>query len=226
MFDARSNWSEAGFEILNRSSNGKIMVACHPTVRGLLFKKYTSTVARRDQRKNYEARLEGSRRLRALAEDRGLTRIIVPRKWIVTLPWSSGEDSLLVVERLEVLSGEQTVSAYRRIEEELLGQLCTMLFHFRGMNSNANNLPFLTGGRIGLVDTEHWDRGTRRGYLHHLGEHMSSDSRKIAKRIFRRLGHDDSRSGGSVAAENAGHGGMDDDDSSVSSSASSSASSS
>jgi hypothetical protein len=222
MFDSRRSWSEAGFEILNRSSNGKIMVACHPTVRGLLFKKYTTSVARRDQRKNYECRVEGSRRLRALAEGRGLTRIRVPRKWIVTLPWSSREDPLLVVERLELMGSEQTVSAYRRIDEELLGQLCTVLFHFRGMDSNANNLPFLTGGRIGLVDTEHWDRGTRRGYLHHLRDHMSSDGRKIAKKIFRRLRHDDSRDGGSVAAENARRGADDGDGSSSSLSSSSS----
>ena len=225
MFDSRSSWAAAGFEILNRSSNGKIMAACHATVRGLIFKKYTSSVARRDQRKNYECRLEGSRRLRALVEERELARIVVPRKWIVTLPGEfSRQDPLLLAERLELVGSEQTVSAYRRIDEELLSQLCTVLFHFRGMDSNANNLPFLMGGRIGLVDTEHWDRGTRKDYLHRVREHMSSESRKTAKKIFHRLRHDDSRGGGLIFAKNSRRC-LDedvDDDSSESSSSSSS----
>jgi hypothetical protein len=92
-----------------------------------------------------------------------------------------------VVERLELLGSEQTVAAYRRMDAELLRELCTVLFHFRGMDSNTYNLPFLEGDRIGLVDTEHWDRGTRKDYLHHVGEHMSAESRKIAKTIFRQL---------------------------------------
>jgi hypothetical protein len=188
MFDSRSNWDAAGFQVLNRSSNGKIMVACHPSVGGLLFKKYTGAVSQKDQRKNYECRLEGARHLRSFVDVRGLSRIVVPRKWIVELPREfSSEETLLIVEHLEVLGSEQTVAAYQHIDAELLKELCTVLFHFRGMDSNANNLPFLADGRIGLVDTEHWDRGTRKDYLHHVGEHMSAESRKIAKKIFRLL---------------------------------------
>lgn len=226
MFDSRSSWGAAGFEVLNRSSNGKIMVASHPLVRGLLFKKYPASVSQKDQRRNYECRLEGSRRLREFASRRGFCRIVVPRKWLVTLP---GEffyrDTLLIAERLELLGSAQTVAGYRHIEAELLQELCTVLFHFRGMDSNTNNLPFLTGGRIGLVDTEHWDRGTSKDYLHHVGEHMSSESRKRAKKIFGRLRHDDVSNGGEVLARDMRRSfeeGFDEDDQSVSSSSSSS----
>lgn len=226
MFDSRNSWAAAGFEILNRASNGKIMVACHPSVRGLLFKKYAASVTQKDQCKNYECRLEGSRRLRAFVEVRGFTRVVVPRKWLVTLSGKfSHRDSLLVAERLEILGRDQTVSAYRHIDEELLTELCTVLFHFRGMDSNVNNLPFLTGGRIGLVDTEHWDRGTSKDYLHHVQEHMSSEGRKAAKKIFRQFREEAMNNGGEVFAENS-RCSFDEEDSSVSSSSSSSSSSS
>jgi hypothetical protein len=227
MFDSRSSLTAAGFKVLNKSSNGKIMVSCHPSVRGLLFKKYTAAVSHKDQRKNYECRLEGSRRLRAFVVGRGLTRVIVPRKWIVELPREvSRRDTLLVVEQLELLGSEQTVSAYQRIDAGLLKELCTVLFHFRGMDSNANNLPFLTGDRIGLVDTEHWNRGTRKDYLHHVGEHMAAESRKIAKAIFRELREGDSLDDSdTVAADSDSLADDDDDDDSSSSSSSFSSSS-
>jgi hypothetical protein len=222
MFDSRSNVTAAGFKVLNK---GKIMVFCHPSVRGLLFKKYTTAVSQKDQRKNYECRLEGSIRLRAFVVGRGLSRIIVPRKWIVELPQEvSRRDTLLVVEQLELLGSEQTVAAYQRIDAGLLRELCTVLFNFRGMDSNANNLPFLTGSRIGLVDTEHWDRGTRKDYLHHVGEHMSAESRKTAKKLFREFREEGYRDGRACGADeyDSFDGALDEDDSSFSSSSSSS----
>jgi hypothetical protein len=190
MFDSRSSWAAAGFSV-NRSSNGKIMVTSHSSVRGLLFKKYTDDVSSRMQRENYECRLRGSRRLRDFIVACGLTRVVVPRKWILELPRElSRRGTILVVEELDLLGHEQTVTAYRHIDVELLRQLCTVLYAFRGMDSNAKNLPFLADGRIGLVDTEHWDRGSSKDYLHHVREHMSEEGRKVAKKIFRQLRDD------------------------------------
>lgn len=73
---------------------------------------------------------------------------------------------VLVAEQLDLLSDDQTKAAYRRIDPNVLGELCVMLFHFRGMDSIANNLPFLSDGRIGFIDTEPWDRSTSKPYLH------------------------------------------------------------
>lgn len=213
MFDSRSSWGAAGFQVLNRASNGKIMVACHPLVRGLLFKKYMASVSSKDQRRNYECRLEGSGHLRIFIDGHGLTRIVVPRKWIVELPREFRyQGPVLIAEQLELLGSEQTVAAYKGIDAELLRELCTVLSHFRGMDSNVNNLPFLADGRIGLVDTEHWDRGSRKSPLHHLGEHMSAESRELAKKIFRVLSASSSRPRSSRHDDN-----YDEDDSSSSS---------
>lgn len=193
MFDSRNSWSDAGFQIVNRSSSGKIMVARHASVHGLLFKKYTNDVSLKDQIENYESRVEGVRRLRSFVEDRRLSRIAVPHKWVLELPhaFSRREPSrVLVVEQIDVCSDEQTKATYQRIDPVVLGELCVVLFHFRGMDSNTKNLPFLSDGRIGLIDTEHWNRGSSKAYLHHIREYMASDRRKLAKKIFGQLEDD------------------------------------
>ena len=186
MFDSRSRWAAAGFQVFNRSNNGKIMVARHPSVHGLLFKKYTNDLSQKDQLKNYERRLGGAQRLRVFCDRNGLSRIAVPRKWILELPQREAGHAL-VVEQLDLRGDEQTKASYYNMSLELLRELCTVLFHFRGMDSNAKNLPFIVDGRIALIDTEHWDRSTSKTYLYHVGEYLSSARRKIAKKIFRQL---------------------------------------
>lgn len=166
------------------------MVASHPSVRGLLFKKYASSLSQRDQRKNYARRLEGARQLRAFMGAHGLTSLVAPHKWIMELPRGMARrepSHVLVVERLELLGDEDTKLAYQAISPQALSQLCCALFHFRGMDSNAKNLPFTVGGQIALIDTEHWDRGSSKAYLHHVGEYLPRERRQLAKKIFKRL---------------------------------------
>lgn len=193
MFESRSAWGAAGFQVFNRANNGKIMVARHPSVHGLLFKKYSDDVDQKDQLRNFERRAEGASRLRAFVDSRRLLRVVVPRKWIFELPRAISrreKSHVLVVEQLDVLGDEQTKAAYQRIEMETLRDLCTVLFHFRGMDSNGKNLPFTTDSRIALIDTEHWDRATSKGYLHHVGEYLSGPRYKAAKKIFDQLEDD------------------------------------
>jgi hypothetical protein len=177
--------------VLDRANDGKIMVACHPSVQGLLFKKYASDdSSQSDQLKNYERRVEGAKRLRDFVDKRHLARVVVPRKRLLELPRAfsrKGSSHVLVVEQLDLLGDEQTKASYYRIDPETLKELCTVLFHFRGMDSNAKNIPFVAGGRIAFIDTEHWDRGSSKSYLHHVGGHMTVDRRKLAKKIFGQL---------------------------------------
>lgn len=190
MFDSRRSWSVAGFRVIDRPNNGKIMVARHPSVQGLLFKKYTSDVAEKDQTKNYERRLEGANRLRAFADSRQLHHVVVPRKWILELPspFSRKETAhVLVAEQLDLLSDDRTKEAYWHIDPNVLGDLCVVLFRFRGMDSNAKNIPFVSDGRVAFIDTEHWDRSTSKSYLHHVGEYLSKDRKILSKKIFGQL---------------------------------------
>lgn len=186
MFDSRGSWSEAGFVVIERANDTKIMVARHPAVPGLLFKKYTNAVDEKDQARNYARRVEGAQRLRAFVSDRRLLHIVVPRKWILELP-RPFKARVLVAEQLDLLDDGETKAAYLSIDPEVLRDLCVVLFHFRGMDSIAKNLPFTRDGRIGLIDTEHWDRSTRKSYLHRVGEHLTKDRRALSKKILSQL---------------------------------------
>ena len=203
MFASRSAWSSAGFFVVERSNAGKIMVARHPSAPGLLFKKYGNDMSQKEQTRNFERRADGSRRLRAFVEDRRL-RLVVPRKAILELPrpFCRKETAhVLVVEQIELLGDDQTKASYRRIDPQTLSDLCTLLFHYRGMDSNAKNLPFTSDGRIALIDTEHWDRATSKAYLHHVGEYLSRDRKKLAKKIFGQLEDGGRASGFAVFAD-------------------------
>lgn len=190
MFDSRGSWGAAGFTVFNRANNGKIMVARHPAAPGLLFKKYTSDVSQKDQAQNFRRRLDGSRRLRAFCDQQRLTRVVVPRKWLLELPERfSRRDTayILVADQLDLMSEDQTKKTYQRIDPDVLADLCAVLHEFRGMDSNTKNIPFVTDGRVAFIDTEHWDRSTSKPYLDQVGEYMSRERMKLAKRIFSRL---------------------------------------
>jgi hypothetical protein len=190
MFSSRRAWEAAGFTLVNRTSNGKITVAQHASAPGILFKKYTDDVDEDVQTKNFERRTDGSRRLRAFITERGLSHVAVPEKQILELPKSfSRRDRvhILAVERLDVLDENSTKTAYAQIDPAVLRELCLVVFHYRGMDSNTKNLPFVAGGKIGFIDTEHWDRGSTKSYLHHVSEYLSADRRKMAKRFFAQL---------------------------------------
>jgi len=189
MFASRCSLRAAGFEVLERSSGGKIMVGWHPAAPGVLFKKYGDDCPREEQAANYARRVEGARRLRGLVEERGLLRVVVPQKRIWELPRSFSRGSrcaqVLVVERLEVLGAVESARRYAHIDEGLLEELCVVVHAFRGLDSNCRNVPLTEDGRVAFVDTEHWDRHRRRsGYLHRIREHLSRSGDRRAARIF------------------------------------------
>jgi hypothetical protein len=198
MFDSADDWAAAGFR-LHRASENKICVASHSSVDGLLFKKYVDAGKRRDpadQLANYERRVEGSRRIRSLIDDQHLRHVAVPKKWIRPLPSRFGKDAhVLVVERLDLLGDDETERHYSSIDEDVLRDLCVVLHAFRGLDSTAKNVPFTSRGQVAFIDTEHWDRHAgrkkQRAFLKYIGEHLSSDRWKLAKKMWDKLDGDD-----------------------------------
>jgi len=210
ILESRRAWEVAGFRIVNRA--GKILVAQHPSVRGLLFKRYTE-VDENEQLRNFERRVAGARRLRTFVSSHGLSRLAVPQKWIFSLP-RHRKAHVLVVEHLALCS-QDVAARYQRIDPATLRDLCVTLYHFRGMDSNVKNLPFMQDDRIGLVDTEHWDRNNRKAYLRQVEPYLSRDCRKLAAKLFDRLeGNEDL---GNLSSRND----FDDEDTSSSTSSSS-----
>ena len=205
MFESADDWADAGFEIL-RASDNKITVASHHSVPGYLFKKYVSSGKRdtqEDQLENYQTRLEGALQLRRLIVDEKLSHVVVPHKWLRTLPEEHGTrrelSHILIVERLDLLDKDDSEQEYQRIDENVLRDLCVTLYAFRGLDSTTQNLPFTTDGRIGLIDTEHWNRhgdrekSQQRPWFKHLNEHLSRSSRQFAVAMWKRLSSGDDR---------------------------------
>lgn len=196
MFESSARWGDAGFNIV-RSSESKIMVASHESARGYLFKKYCDDISSDDQNENYLRRLDGIARLRRLIDDHQLQRIVAPQKWLHELPSEFSrkkrKSHVLIVERLPILDKEDTERAYRDIDKNTLGELCVVLHRFRGLDSNAKNVPFTEDGKIAFVDTEHWDRHSKKKYkqrkrLKYIREYLSDDRRKFAEKVFEGLG--------------------------------------
>lgn len=193
MFDSQKTLVAAGFMVKRRSSDHKMMVASHSTVPGYLFKKFGRRVPCGDQRENYRTRVRGAEEIRALIEKHRLGRLTVVRKWIYQLPpqFASGRrcPELLVVERADLLSKNESKRRYQTIDRVTLEQLCRVLHAFSGFDAAIHNLKFTTAGQIAFFDTESYDRPHRpiERTFRYLFEELTKESRKIAERMFEHL---------------------------------------
>jgi hypothetical protein len=55
------------------------------------------------------------------------------------------------------------------------------------MDSSIQNVPIVADGRVAFIDTEHWDRSNNKPYLRQISAYLSTDRRKLAKKIFDQL---------------------------------------
>lgn len=184
MFDSFRRFEGEGFRLVAHPDH-KIMAGSHKAARGYLFKKYNNDWDTEDQLRNYMRRIEGARRLKIFIEERGFDRVIVPRKWLYRLPEDFPERHLLVVEKLELLSIDETARAYHRISKDQTRQLATVLYYFRGLNSTPANLPYTTDDKIAFIDTERWSND--KDYLRKVGERIPAARRDLAEEIFDEL---------------------------------------
>lgn len=163
MFDSADNWSDAGFKIVRESdSETKILVAGHKKADGYLFKKYLNLMPLEDQLERYTRRLEGATKLRALIEQRNLKHIVVPRKWLYELPRRFTLEMpsyIVIVQEFSIPDRESLESehSHRRIDSDVLRELCVIWFEFRGLDFTAKNAPFTKRGQVAFIDTEYLD---------------------------------------------------------------------
>jgi len=181
---------------VKQASDHNIMVGRHPSVPDYLFKKYNSDVSFGDQRKNYENRVKGADKIRQLIEARQLRHIVVPHKWIYALPskFSSRKKHkpsyVLIVERMDILDMQENAARYQSISEEVLEELCRVLYRFRGFDSAPHNLRFTAGGQIAFIDTESWNRSKRSklfGVFRRLDAVLTASSQKLARQTLKKL---------------------------------------
>ena len=190
MFDSRAAWRRAGFTVLDPAKPSECMIGAHPSASGYLFKKYADDIPLREQSKNYEARIEGAKKLAKFIAKEDLQHVVVPRKYLHDLSRKFGKSSsVLVVERLDVLGPDESVLHYRDVAEPVLRDLLCVLARFKGLDSNAKNVPFTRDGRIAFVDLENWDRRKDRDEvrLKSIGSYLSEERLRLARRILDEL---------------------------------------
>ena len=137
------------------------------------------------QLRNYMHRVDGAKLIRTFIAQNGFSRVVAPGKWLYELPSSFPERYLVVAEKVDLVSRKDTESAYGRISKEQMHELANILYHFRGLNSTAANLPFTEDGKIAFIDTERWHHD--KDLLRKVGDRLSSDRRKQAEAVFKAL---------------------------------------
>lgn len=193
--DSARDWRDGGFEIM-RGVEGKIIVSSHRSARGYLFKKYDRSFASYDEELElYEERVNGARVLKEHLEAHKVDKIVVPRKWLCTLPsrYDVGKKPsyVIVVDRLDILDRDASERIYRRIDRKVLEDLCLILFLFRGLDFSLRNVPFTRGGDIAFIDTEHVKltkkkklTSRRDNYEQNLSKLFSDSDRRFAESLW------------------------------------------
>lgn len=189
LFRSRGHWKAGGFDPISRAHRG-LMVASHPEAPGYLFKKFMDHVPQQTQLENYLRRITGARTLGKFIEANHLERIITPKKWLYPLPGKSKKKCsyVLIVEKIDILPGNrdrdgEVAKRYATIDDETLWELCFVLFHFRGLDSVPDNLPFTYSNQIAFIDTERWE-GQRDIYLRHILPLMTPSAKQQALKFF------------------------------------------
>lgn len=179
-FDSKFATRDGGFIPMKRAHRG-MMTMHHPNAEGLLFKKFlTGSSSAEEERDNFIRRIEGARRLQALIDKHKLKTIIVPEKWLI--PLEEEGRYILVVQKMDLLSENQSVQKYQKISRPMLGELCLVLNHLRGLDSRIHNMPFTHQNKIAFIDTERWEQ-FRPEFLRHAMKHLSSQNQDYAKSL-------------------------------------------
>lgn len=190
MFDSSSSWQRAGFDVDAGREGGKsdIMVATHPSVPGVLFKKYSQKVSLKNQLENYTRRVKGAQKLRELIDAERLTKIAVPVKHLYELPSAFSRkghnDHILVVERLLLVDKVTCRRMYGRLDDETLRQLCVVVSEIRGLSAGPRNLPFTSDGRIAFIDTERWASGHKGPPLQRIRDYLTDAHKRYVDSLF------------------------------------------
>ncbi len=196
MFDSPREWHLSGFQVLDRVHR-KLMVARHPTVNNYLFKKFQNTVSAKKQLNNYLKRTSGAKALSQFIIRNHINHIIVPKKWLYPLPKKFSDSKtkeqtyILIVEEMDICGGGvdpmgEVALHYQHIQEELLKELCFVVFCFRGLDSMLHNMPFTYQNKITFIDTEKW-KEKREGYLQKAMPFLRPESQAYALEIFKAL---------------------------------------
>jgi hypothetical protein len=185
MFASRETWRAAGFDVIDRDANKRIMVAAHAAAPSCLFKKFPNEISAEDQLESYQIRVDGADALRDFISEHRLSGVVVPDKQIVDLGGTRG--ALVIVDRLDLMTDEDARKAYGLIDDQTFTDLCVVLYTFRGLDSGVRNLSLTKSGQIGFIDTERSDDERDRPYFKHIRRYLTRGQISMANTVFKQL---------------------------------------
>lgn len=196
MFKTSKHLQKEGFKVMKRVHRN-LMIASHPLIPGYLFKKFQEGVPIADQLDNYLKRIQGANALRDFIAKNHLKHIVVPQKWLYELPELfshpiTGEKNyILIVEKMDICPGGkdrngEVAKRYLSIDNEILREICTVVYTFRGLDSMLHNLPFTYQNKIAFIDTEKWSE-KRSGFLKDILPFLSQRKRVYALKFLHEL---------------------------------------
>src|SRR5207302_1572800 len=147
IFDDRLFMKDAGFTFFGHYAR-KLMVCTHPLLKDYVIKKYINFIPMSKQLEGYLKRLKGRKKVASYLKDQNFTNIVVPKKYLFELPENFSDpitlekSYLLIAEKYDLCSIEETQEGYHRISRKALKELCLLLLKFRGLDSSLENLAF------------------------------------------------------------------------------------
>lgn len=202
MFDSPQNLRQAGFVVFERVNRG-LMVASYPGIKNYLFKKFKNGVPQKKQLESYLNRINGATALSEFIHLNQLNHIVTPKKWLYRLPKNFSDPEtgkrtyILIVEKIDICSGwkefdGEVAKRYSNMDFNILRELCTVVYYFRGLDSEIHNMPFTYRNKIAFIDTERWN-WNRTGFLDRVMKYLSQDRQEFALEVFEEISKQDNR---------------------------------
>jgi len=190
MFESYNRFCSSGFQLADHAET-KIMAGSHKRLRGYLIKKYSNDKPGKKQLRSYMHRIEGARLLRTFIAEQDFQHVVAPKKFLYELPSSFPERYLVIAEKFDLLTRNETDRAYSKIDKDQAQELAVILYYFRGLNSTAENLPFTEEGKIAFIDTERWHQD--KDLLRKVGDRLPWKRLREVEAAHERLRRDGAR---------------------------------
>ena len=160
---------KAGFTFSLPRDPRKIICAKHPKLKKYLIKTYIDEQLNENEWEGWIQRIKGAQQIQKSIDKHHFNKIMkTPKKWIYPLPINSDLPAnrpykkkffLLLVEDMQILSSERNAQSYvLDITKTKLDALYAMLTENLLIDSiYIDNIPFCKDGKIGFIDTEHYN---------------------------------------------------------------------
>lgn len=157
---------DAGFKTVAFNMKTGVHVLRHKKLKGYVIKLYTDDWGGVCDWCMWVKRAKGANYIREAIDRHGFTSFTVPKKWVYPLPHETypnnavqAKDFIMLVEDLEPVDEMHNKILWKSslVTHARLNEFYILLNEVGLLDSvYSDNVPFVTGGKIGFIDTEHF----------------------------------------------------------------------